>query len=48
MSPAVVAVLVGLATLWVTFKVLKLAIKFALLSAIGAAAFAAYTTYVAT
>lgn len=43
----VVAVVVGLITLYVMFKVLKFAIKLAFFGAAGAAAVAAYLTYVA-
>jgi len=48
MNPLIFSVLVGLVTLFIAFKLLKLAIKAAFIVAIGVAGIAAYFAFLAT
>ncbi len=48
MSPLVIAVIAGVVTLFVMFKLLKLAIKVAFIGAVIAAVVVGYMSYAAT
>lgn len=47
MNPVITAIIVGVVTMYIAFKVLKFALKMAFVAAVGVAGFAAYVTYAA-